>query len=121
MSKEGWSPLHGIICMWAGQPQDLPDGWAICDGTNGTPDLRGRYPYGVTVSRPVGSKFGYGTHKHNLTTNSSTDSLQAGDAILTGPPNGYFMDWTQGHTHTAETDTQPHLPYSYAIYYIMKL
>ena len=28
--------------------QTAPTGWAICDGTNGTPNLIGRYPLGAT-------------------------------------------------------------------------
>lgn len=34
----------GIIAMWSGDT--APSGWAICDGTNGTPDLRGRFVVG---------------------------------------------------------------------------
>ncbi|UCG71206.1 MAG: tail fiber protein, partial [Thermoplasmata archaeon] len=29
----------GTIVMWNGTV--IPNGWALCDGTNGTPDLRG--------------------------------------------------------------------------------
>ncbi len=36
-----WSPPAG----WNGQ---APSGWALCDGTNGTPDLRGRFVVGAT-------------------------------------------------------------------------
>lgn len=31
----------GSIIMWTGET--APDGWALCDGQNGTPDLRGRF------------------------------------------------------------------------------
>ncbi len=31
----------GVILTWTGTTP--PDGWALCDGTNGTPDLRGRF------------------------------------------------------------------------------
>ena len=34
----------GTIVMWAGAT--APTGWAICDGTNGTPDMRGFVPVG---------------------------------------------------------------------------
>lgn len=37
-------PIGGII-LW-GQ-EAIPDGWAICDGTNGTIDLRGVFPIGA--------------------------------------------------------------------------
>ena len=36
----------GIISMWAGVVEDIPAGWFICDGTNGTPDLIGRFIVG---------------------------------------------------------------------------
>lgn len=36
----------GIIVMWSGEPSAIPAGWALCDGTNGTPDLRGRFVVG---------------------------------------------------------------------------
>lgn len=35
----------GAIIMWNGAT--IPQGWAICDGTNGTPDLRGRFIIGA--------------------------------------------------------------------------
>ena len=31
----------GTIWMWHGTVDNIPEGWAICDGNNGTPDLRG--------------------------------------------------------------------------------
>jgi microcystin-dependent protein len=33
--------------MWAGAVIDVPTGWVLCDGTNGTPDLRGRFVVGA--------------------------------------------------------------------------
>lgn len=38
-------PLGGII-MWSGTVANIPTGWSICDGTNDTPDLRGRFVIG---------------------------------------------------------------------------
>jgi microcystin-dependent protein len=35
-------PIGGII-MWSGANNTWPSNWRICDGTNGTPDLRGRF------------------------------------------------------------------------------
>jgi hypothetical protein len=36
------SPLKDIICLWTGLIADIPEGWQICDGSNGSPDLRCR-------------------------------------------------------------------------------
>lgn len=30
----------GVIVMWSGDVDKVPEGWALCDGNNGTPDLR---------------------------------------------------------------------------------
>ncbi|AXT52371.1 hypothetical protein D1818_16550 [Aquimarina sp. BL5] len=35
----------GLISMWSGQ--DIPKGWVLCDGTNNTPDLSGRFIVGM--------------------------------------------------------------------------
>lgn len=37
----------GIISMWAGEENTVPSGWAVCDGQNGTIDLRNRFIVGV--------------------------------------------------------------------------
>lgn len=33
----------GMIVMWGGDVNSIPTGWSLCDGTNGTPDLSGRF------------------------------------------------------------------------------
>lgn len=33
----------GMIVMWGGNVNNIPTGWHLCDGSNGTPDLRGRF------------------------------------------------------------------------------
>ena len=32
--------MKNIIVLWSGAIVDIPAGWALCDGNNGTPDLR---------------------------------------------------------------------------------
>lgn len=39
-------PIGGII-LWSGAIADIPDNWALCDGTNGTPDLRNSFVVGA--------------------------------------------------------------------------
>lgn len=36
----------GIIVMWSGSANAIPAGWALCNGQNNTPDLRGRFIVG---------------------------------------------------------------------------
>lgn len=45
----------GTIMYWAGSLDDIPEGWALCDGQNGTPDLRDKVIIGKgadTVETP---------------------------------------------------------------------
>ena len=42
-------PSGGII-MWSGAVNAVPTGWRLCDGTNGTPDLRNRFVVGAGAS-----------------------------------------------------------------------
>lgn len=47
-------PAMSIIA-WDGLIADIPSGWVLCDGANGTPDLRGRMALGADATRPLGS------------------------------------------------------------------
>jgi len=48
----------GTIIMWGLNVSDIPDGWALCDGSNGTPDLRNKFIMGASNSTPVGNTGG---------------------------------------------------------------
>ena len=38
---------EGTIILWSDGANTIPDGWALCDGSNGTPDLRERFEQGT--------------------------------------------------------------------------
>jgi hypothetical protein len=48
--------------MWGGAVANIPSGWQLCDGQNGTPDLRGLFIRGAT-GEPGGTG-GAATHTH---------------------------------------------------------
>jgi microcystin-dependent protein len=61
--------------MWSGSIDSIPSGWALCDGTNGTPDLRNRFVIAAGGNYDVGAT-GDGsipshTHAFSATTNST--------------------------------------------------
>lgn len=53
----------GVIWIWNGAADAVPEGWALCDGSNGTPDLRGRFVLGCSDDYAAGSTGGEATHK----------------------------------------------------------
>ena len=49
---------RGIIAMWSGAANAIPDGWLLCNGSNGTPDLRNRFIVGAGSNYDVGDTGG---------------------------------------------------------------
>ena len=48
----------GIIVMWNSSVASIPAGWQLCNGTNGTPDLRDRFVIGAGSSYAVAATGG---------------------------------------------------------------
>ncbi|MBN1946793.1 MAG: tail fiber protein [Bradymonadales bacterium] len=55
---------RGAIVMWSGALTDISDGWALCDGSNGTPDLRDRFIVGAAPAADPGATGGAISHSH---------------------------------------------------------
>lgn len=53
-------PAGGII-MWSGSVASIPATWALCDGANGTPDLRNRFIVGAGSTYTPGNTGGADT------------------------------------------------------------
>ncbi len=73
----------GMIMMFFGDVNDIPDGWALCDGNNGRPDLRNRFIVGVGSDYVLGDVGGTdyltgtivqsnGAHDHGGVTGETT-------------------------------------------------
>ena len=56
----GTIPIGGII-MWSGTIANIPTGWALCNGSNSTPDLRDRFIVGATSDASTGVTFNANT------------------------------------------------------------
>jgi hypothetical protein len=83
-------PVGGII-MWSGTVATIPSGWALCNGSNGTPDLRDRFIIGARQDDA-------GTAKTNVT-GSLTQTGGSKDAIVVS--HTHIATVTDpGHTHT---------------------
>lgn len=72
----------GMITLWSGSIGSIPAGWALCNGSNGTPDLRDRFVVGAGSTYAVGATGGAATlsgtaaaggdHDHGGATGSHT-------------------------------------------------
>ena len=52
----------GAIVAWSGSVDAIPVGWALCNGENGTPDLRDKFILGAGGSYSVGAAGGEAAH-----------------------------------------------------------
>lgn len=89
----------GSIILWSGAIVDIPAGYVICDGNNGTPDLRNRFVVGAGDTYAKGDSGGSTSHSHSL------DGLSAG---------------TNGPNDVAPWSLENHLPPYFSLAYIMK-
>ncbi len=127
--------VRGMIVMWYGSAETVPDGWAICNGANGTPDLRNRFILGAGGDH--GPYATGGEAYHVLTEGempSHTHVFPWGESWPNWTPYGVatgkgcigsgdtdydnywsFTSWTGGNQ--AHNNMPPYM----ALYYIMKL
>jgi len=141
----------GTIVMWSGSLAEIPDGWVLCDGTNGTPDLTDRFILSVSASEDPGETGGSHTktlsvsnlpsHTHSFTTDSAGSHTHR--LAMTGGQYGghnciskgwcavnWDDDQVEGagsHTHSGTTDATGSgssldiRPKYYKLAFIMKL
>lgn len=107
----------GAIIMWSGTLASIPEGWQLCNGTNGTPDLRGRFVMGVLTGENPGGTGGSTTHTHTASMSASNSRIwiddNSGGSDYWGAP--------ASHTHTITVNTSSNLPPYFKIAYIMKM
>jgi hypothetical protein len=65
-------PTGGII-LWSGSIAAIPSGWALCNGSNGTPDLRDKFVIGAGSTYAVDATGG-------STTTTATGSISGSTA-----------------------------------------
>ena len=97
---------RGTILAWADKAP-VPKGWQICDGSNGTPDLRRRYVVGTASSDSVGRFTGDETHTHTVSGSADGFHLlgfQPATSFIhntNGPSVNSYQ--SHGHSFTATT------------------
>jgi hypothetical protein len=128
----------GVILMWSGTIASIPSGWVLCNGSNGTPDLRNRFVVAAQQDDAGQAKTnltgaltvsgGSVSHTHGITDpqhqHAYTNSLGSGNEILDSSPGGNWIAEVTGSVDPAPTgitvnsQSAPQ-PY-YALAFIMK-
>jgi len=109
--------ISGIIALWSGSIVSIPTGWVICDGNNGTPDLRNNFVVGAGDTYAVDANGGAVNHTHGFTGDGHAHDLTAGAQLEAG---ANFNLTTSTSPATGTTDNGSSLPPYYALAYIMK-
>ena len=135
-------PSGGII-LWSGSTGSVPSGWYLCDGTNGTPDLRNSFIVGAGNTYAVGATGGTAdaivvSHTHTATVTDPghihSVNIQNNGTGSTIPPAagnaaGGALNWNTGSAVTGisvsnatagVSGTNQNLPPYYALAYIQK-
>ena len=137
-------PAGGIF-LWSGSIGSIPAGYVLCNGSNGTPDLRDRFVVGAGSTYSVDATGGSAnsivvSHTHTATSvvtdpghNHSFNILstiangnnaytatgaQVGTGTVTTQTTGVTVATTNASTGTSGTNAN--LPPYYALCYIMK-
>jgi len=83
----------GNICWWSGSEASIPSGFVLCNGLNGTPDLRNKFI--------VGS----GSHYTKAETGGANTVTTAGTVTIAG--HALTAAEIAKHTHGTFTDSYP--------------
>ena len=106
----------GMIMLWWGNQASVPAGWTVCEGSNGTPDLRDRFVIGAGNKSPdakggsadavavthshTASSNTTGAHTHSLSGSTNTTGNHA-HSISTASAKGKYQ--ASGYTETVYT------------------
>lgn len=133
----------GCIVMWSGSIASIPSGWYLCNGSNGTPDLRDRFVVGagsayavaasggskdsvVIAHTHTGTTSSAGTHTHNVTGSVVNTAYNSSNGTSYSASGTTPTSSAGAHTHSFTTDstgssgTDANLPPYYALAFIMK-
>lgn len=111
----------GTILAFYSRDGRIPVGWALCNGDNGTPDLRDKFLRGTGDIAEVGDPGGALTHKHEATvllpeSNRKGSDWHWGETPWANGPNPVYTQTV--NVSVAESEALP--PYV-QILFIMKL
>tara|TARA_B100000941_G_scaffold62044_1_gene41007 strand:- start:730 stop:1617 length:888 start_codon:yes stop_codon:yes gene_type:complete len=125
--------VTGMIILWSGASDNIPTGFVLCDGNNGTPNLSGRFVVGFDASNgdyDVNDTGGAESvaltlnqipaHKHDTTFDNKKYFPGGGSTSISfGGAGGYPAD-TFSMSNAGGGQSHENRPPFYALCYIMK-
>lgn len=112
------SDVTNLIAVWSGTIGNIPAGWALCDGNNGTPDLRSRFLRGARGIFNPGDLGGDAEHNHGFTSNGHNHGFDLGAGFFA---DGDFSSNTTTDPDSGTTDVNTTTIPWYALAFIMRL
>jgi len=130
----------GVIVIWSGSAGAIPSGWNLCNGSNGTPDLRDRFVVGAGSTYAVGNTGGTKdaivvSHSHSITDsghahdvripsravgNNATALYSTSDGSTKSTVTSDSANTGISINSTGDSGTNANLPPYYALCYIQK-
>jgi hypothetical protein len=92
----------GLIAIWSGSVGSIPSGWVLCNGQNGTPDLRNSFVLGAGNTYAVGATGGstdaiVPSHNHTFSVSSTGSGItSSGNAAISDPGHFHASGWSSG-------------------------
>jgi hypothetical protein len=115
----------GTILTFAGRKEDIPQGWHLCDGHEGTVNLVDRLPMGTANASEVGNATeGALKHSHSFTAGQKTQTEDIPGTRQDPHPGGGIFVSSAGHHHSLSgvtTDESSSLPPVSRVYFIQKI
>lgn len=119
----------GSVIMWAGTLETIPTGWHLCDGEDGTIDLRGMFALGAGGTYNLGDE---GGSEMVVLTIDQMPSHRHSVRMSTGSGSGSMtmLQYTTGSQTTSASnpigisgndEPHPNMPPYKALYYIQKI
>lgn len=98
-----------------------PDGWMVCNGLNGTPNLTDRFLMGTATLQGAAVTGGSARHSHSVAGRTSFEVAGTRDGPegadnFTGKPN-----WNHKHDFHVQSEEASSLPPYFSVIYIIKM
>ncbi len=105
--------------LWSGAVVDIPGGWHLCDGNEGTPNLTTRFVLGSGGAYNPGDVGGDTQHQHIFTGDGHMHDVFFGaGGVATGSG---VKDYVASSNAAGTTNNYAGYPSYYSLAYIMKL